>query len=172
MKRREENIDSRTVMVLLTKYSDWTSSFLYYISGRGYTHVSISLDGGHSYYSFNYKGFCMETIEKHRRRGVSKSISYEITVSQETYQRMYEQLSYFIEHKNELYYTRLGVVLCLLKIPFRWKNHFFCSQFVAHLLKDANEIPLSRPTMLYLPNHFRKELESSPFLKEMRYNVV
>lgn len=172
MQKKEKNAGNKAVVVLLTKYSDCISSFLYYIGGKGYTHVSISLDQGSSYYSFNYKGFCMETIEKHRRRGVSKSISYELAVSQETYQQMEEQLSYFIEHKKELSYTRLGLALCLLKIPFQWKNHFFCSQFVAHILKIAEEIPLRRPSALYLPNHFREELEHCPSLKEMKYNVV
>lgn len=90
MQKKEGNAGNKAVVVLLTKYSDCISSFLYYIGGRGYTHVSISLDQGHSYYSFNYKGFCTETIEKHRRRGVSKSISYELAVSQKTCSTYFE----------------------------------------------------------------------------------
>ena len=38
----------RQISVLLTKYSDWISTLVYYIGGRGFTHSSIALeeDGG------------------------------------------------------------------------------------------------------------------------------
>ncbi|WP_122642776.1 hypothetical protein [Luxibacter massiliensis] len=172
MGKKSKNGERNAVYILLTKYSDCISSFLYYIGGRGYTHASISLDGGKTYYSFNYRGFCTETLEKHRHRGVVKSVSYEINVSESDYERMREQLIYFIEHKEQFHYTRLGVAFCLLHIPFNWKNHFFCSQFVAYLLTVTEEITICRPAVLCLPNHFQRELEKSPFLKEIRYSVV
>ena len=50
----------RTITVLLTKYSDWISTFVYYIS-QGYTYASLSLDEDeNTYYSFNYCGFCVK----------------------------------------------------------------------------------------------------------------
>ena len=64
----------KEITILLTRYSDWISSFVYHVAGHGYTHASLSLGGG-IYYSFNYRGFCEETLEKHRRRGVEQSLS-------------------------------------------------------------------------------------------------
>ena len=34
----------RQICVLLTKYSDWLSAVVCHVSGRGFTHSSISLD--------------------------------------------------------------------------------------------------------------------------------
>lgn len=161
----------RKVVILLTRYSDGLSSFLRCVTGKEYTHASISLENG-VFYSFNYRGFCEETMEKHRRRGVSKSILFEFSVSEETYERIQRKLTYFIMHREELRYTRLGVFLCLLHIPFRWEKHFFCSQFVALMLEGSLEFPLCRAAALYLPGHFMEELGKSPFLRSVNYNVV
>lgn len=35
----------KQICILLTKYSDWISSLVYYIGGQGYTHSSIALGG-------------------------------------------------------------------------------------------------------------------------------
>ena len=79
----------KQICILLTKYSDWISSLVYYIGGQGYTHSSIALgDQPTQFYSFNYRGFCVETLEKHRHRGVKKSLSYQLSVSEETYEEM------------------------------------------------------------------------------------
>lgn len=164
----------KTISVLLTKYSDCISTFIYYISGREYTHVSIALEGAgnDSYYSFNYKGFCEETIKKHREKGVCKSVQYKFEVSEEDYKKMERRLHFFIRHRSIFAYSRLGVLLCLLHIPFCRKHHYFCSQFVAELLKNTEEIRLRKPSSLYLPNDLRQELESSPCLMSVNYNVI
>ena len=63
----------KTISILLTKYSDLVSTFIYSITGRGYTHVSLALGGTETeFYSFNYHGFCVETRERHRKHGVKK----------------------------------------------------------------------------------------------------
>lgn len=51
----------KKVTVLLTRYYSTFSNFVYWISGRGYTHASIALnDENDCYYSFNFKGFRRE----------------------------------------------------------------------------------------------------------------
>ena len=173
MEEKTRNHSEKTIKILLTTYSDFISALLYVTGGRGYTHASISVDEKEPcYYSFNYKGFCMETLEKHRHRGVSKSMVYELTVSSEAYEKIKSRLNFFIDHKKEFQYTRLGVLCCLCHIPFFWKNHYFCSQFVAELLNCPEEISLEKQPVLYLPNHFRRELEHCPRLSKICYNVV
>lgn len=163
----------KTVNVLLTRYSDFFSNLLYLVSGFGYTHASIGFgEDNEKCYSFNYKGFCVETLEKHRRRGVTKSICYQLQISEDAYQTLIEKVKQFKAHHADLHYTRIGVVLCFFRIPFTWKKHYFCSQFVAELLEQSGALLLDKKPSLYLPNHFCRELSRSRQLKAIQYNVV
>ena len=45
-----EEINMRQICVLLTKYSDWISTLVYHIGGRGFTHSSIALEEDESTY--------------------------------------------------------------------------------------------------------------------------
>ena len=69
------------VSILLTQYSDLFSRLVYYLTGRGYTHASISLGEDAPYYSFNFHGFCRETLERHRRRGPRRSVALRLEIS-------------------------------------------------------------------------------------------
>lgn len=163
----------QTVTVLLTKYSDWISWIIYHIGGRGYTHASISLkENSDCFYSFNYRGFCIETLAKHKRRGVKKSLCYELQISEKSYEEMQKRIRDFEERRADFHYTRLGLLFAVLKIPMQWKNHYICSQFVAELLNDTGAVPLKKKTSTYLPNCFCKELEQYTGLKAILYNVI
>ncbi len=163
----------RQISVLLTKYSDWISTLVYHIGGRGYTHSSIALEEDqNTYYSFNYKGFAVETVEKHRRRGVNHSLSVQLLVSDEAYFRIRERLFNMRENRSEYSYTKLGLLFCVLHLPFNWKNHYFCSQFVAELLRDSDALPLKRCPCFYLPNHFAAELPALPSCHKVLCNVI
>lgn len=163
----------KKITILLTKYSDWISTVVYHIAGHGYTHASLSLEEDSDiYYSFNYRGFCIETVEKHRHRGVKKSLSYQLEVSDQAYENMKTALAKFQRNRDSLSYTRLGVLFCILRIPFRWNRHYFCSQFVAELLLRSGALNLRWPPTLYLPNHFCRELSTSGQLLKIQYNPV
>lgn len=113
----------RQIYVLLTKYSDWLSAVVCHVSGRGFTHSSISLDEDpDTYYSFNFRGFAVETAEKHRRRGVRNSRCIQLQVSDAAYTRLRMRLLDMLAHRAEYHYTRLGVLFCILRLPFRWKG--------------------------------------------------
>ncbi|WP_417051478.1 hypothetical protein [Dysosmobacter welbionis] len=163
----------RQISVLLTKYSDWISTLVYYIGGRGFTHSSIALEEDETtYYSFNYRGFAVETVEKHHRRGVKKSRCIRLRVSEEAYCRIRERIQNMAEHHTEYRYTRLGLLFCILRLPFHWKRHYFCSQFVAELLKESGAVPLKHRPGFYLPNQFAAELPGLPACQEVLCNVV
>ena len=163
----------KTITVVLTKYSDFLSSFICFFSGGGYTHVSLALDdAANSMYSFNYRGFCIETPEKHRRRGVTKSICYQLQIPEDAHDGLMRHIQYFIEHREEFSYTKLGVILCFLRVPFTWKGHYFCSQFVAEALALAGAVKLKMKPSLYLPNHLENELAYSPQRRWIDYHLV
>ena len=149
----------KKITILLTKYSDFISSFVYHVAGRGYTHASLGLEEEPGvYYSFNYKGFCVETPEKHRRRGVEHSLGCELEISDEAYEALKARIAQFESRREALRYTRVGVFFCLLRLPFRWRDHYFCSQFVAELLQLSGAAALKKRAELYLPNQLYSEL--------------
>jgi len=164
----------KKVSILLTKYLDPLSSLVYYVTGRGYTHISLGLEEEEAdrYYSFNFKGFCVETIEKHRRRGVDKSIYYQIEITDESYQILKETIQQFEENREVYRYTKAGVLFAMLHMPFQRNNYYFCSQFVAELLIVSGAMALRKSANLYLPNHLSVELERFCGLRQVIPNVV
>lgn len=163
----------KSITIVLTKYTDLLSDFLYLMSGGGYTHVSLSLDdAAETMYSFNFKGFCIENLEKHRRRGVTKSLCYRLQVSDAAYEKLSEYVQGFIDNREDYRYTKMGVILCFLRIPIKWKDHYFCSQFVAEALSRTGAIKLRMRPSLYLPNHLSRELANSWQVQQIQLNPV
>ena len=163
----------KNIKVVLTKYSDLTANVLYLLTGFGYTHVSLALDGDDAeMYSFNYKGFCVETAAKHRRRGVRQSKCYHLKISDRAHDRLKKRVEHFIAHREEYSYTKFGVVCCVLGIPFRRNKRYFCSQFVAEMLSQTGAIRLRKKPSLYLPNHFCRELAQCAQLLRIQYNPI
>ena len=63
--------------------------------------------------------------------------------------------------RGDYHYNYVGVALCLLHLPFRWRNRYFCSQFVAELLSASGAVSMRKAPSLYLPNHFPAELDGA-----------
>lgn len=156
--------EKKKVFVLLTRGHTRFSNFLYWISGRGYTHASISIDEtGECFYSFNFSGFCEEHPFSGKKRK-RESVCYQFEISKQEYCKIEEWLTEFIRKKGEYRYSRLGVALCIMKIPNKRKKAYFCSQFVAELLNLMESFKLRKRPSLYLPNQFVRELACHPAL--------
>ncbi|MBQ8556092.1 MAG: hypothetical protein IJ438_09515 [Clostridia bacterium] len=163
----------RTISVVLTKYTDWFSKLFWFINGGGYTHASLALDyQAETMYSFNFKGFCRETMARHRRRGVRESVSYTLAIPDAAYDSLVWRIRKFERRRRQYRYTKLGVLMCLLRIPFVQRNRYFCSQFVAEALSSSGALRLRKHPALYLPNHFMQELAHCAQLTRIRYNPV
>ena len=163
----------KTVNILLTKHSDWMSMLVYYLTGRGYTHAALSLQEDEDcYYSFSWKGFALESPEKYRRRGVEHSICFQIEIPDCAYHNVKTEIIRFQQTSVQWKYTKIGVVFALLRIPFRWEKHFFCSQFVAYILQSSNALSLRKNENLYLPNHFVAELSQYNGLVQIAHNII
>lgn len=148
----------KNLYILLTKTTHWTSEMVYFLCNGGYTHASLALEEDPDlYYTFNFRGFATETIEKHRRKGVNHSRRYTIRVSEESYTEIREMLASVEANRDNYAYTKLGLICCFLHIPFRWKRHYFCSQFVAELLARSGSLPLGKSALL--PNHLMEAIE-------------
>jgi len=170
----EENSTMKTVTILLTKYSDLFGSFISVISGNGYSHASISIDGEEEiFYSFSYNGFVIEKpkkrVPKTRKPG---SICIRMQVPESTYSIIQEEVDQFLMNRERYAYSRLGVVLCLLHIPHKFKNQYFCSQFVAEILSHAGAVELKKKESLYLPNQLIDGVECLFSQKQIAYNEI
>lgn len=95
----------KVITLLFTRYYDIFSNIIYCMSGgKGYTHVSISLDNQcEYYYSFNIKGFRKEYHGKNKKRKKENSIKVSMEISEEQYIKMNKMLTEFQTNKDNLY---------------------------------------------------------------------
>lgn len=164
-----ETKNAHIVSVLFTRYHSTFSNFVYWIRGRGYTHASIALDDRNEcFYSFNFRGFCKEDVEKIKKRS-TKSVCFYIEVSDECYKKMKERLEHFQQNKEQYEYCRIGIFLCVLHIAFKFKNQYFCSQFVAEMLEMVDTLSLSKKAELYFPNDLSLALDRQMPVKNISY---
>jgi len=167
-----ETPEIHTISILFTRYTDFVSRLLYLVSGRSYTHVSLSLDTDDTYfYGFNTKGFRKEYQKKHKNR-TKENICYRIDISDKSYKKLKKILEEFEKRKQKLSYNWIGIFLCIIGIPFVMKNKFFCSQFIAWALLTAGVIVWKKNYSRYLPSHIKKELDSTEIVKEKIINAV
>lgn len=158
---KENGMKNKKVFVLLTRFPDNGSKVIEAMTGFFYTHASIGLsEDMNTFYSFVAKGFIVEKITKYIRpdRIPFPCQLYEIEVSDKIYKSIRKLLNSYDEYRNNLHYTRLGLVMCLLRIPYKRKDHYICSQFVAEVLENAQVAKLKKDSTLYRPSDLSKLL--------------
>ncbi len=162
---------SYTISVLMTKHRGALSRAIYLFTGLGYTHASVSLDEEDVYYSFNKKGFRKERPKLYKE-SITKSICYKISVSKHEYEKMMETINDFQSKRPDLKYSKLGVVLCCMGISHKFKGQYFCSQFVAELLENADVITLKRSPSVYSPKKLNALIRGHINLLEVVSNPI
>lgn len=149
----------KKLYILLIRFPDRGSQWIEALTGCRYAHAAIGLDEDlNKFYSFKAKGFITEEITRYLRpdREPFDCQLYELQVSEKKYVHVKHLLQLFKMRREELHYTRLGVVLGLLRIPYRRRYHYFCSQFVADILYYSEAAELKKSSALYLPGDLRK----------------
>lgn len=151
--KRQEH-PHRKITILLTRFPDNGSRFISLLTGFYYTHASIGLpEEPDTYYSFVRKGFIVEKASRYIRPNWDPLPCqlYELPVSEETYHHIKHMLHSFAERKPFLQYSNLGVFLSLCKIRHKRENQYFCSQFIAEVLKESRAIHLKKDPSLCMP---------------------
>ena len=153
-------MERKKIYILLTQFPGWNAHAIRLWTRFPYTHASVGLEEDlNTFYSFVYKGFIVESIARYNKPGRKPMpcALYALEVSSETYQTARQILLSFQQNRENLHYSRLGVVIgLLLRLPFRRKNHYFCSQFVADVLKHCQALRLEKDSTLYLPKDFSR----------------
>lgn len=149
----------KKIYILLTRFPDRGSKVLEFLTGCHYCHASIGLgeDLNH-FYSFQRKGFIIEEITRYLKpnRDPFACQLYQLDVTDKIYSKVKGLLEHFAARKNQMHYSNLGVVLSLMRIPYKRRHHYFCSQFVAEVLLRSQAAKLKKSTTLYLPGDLRK----------------
>ena len=158
-------MSQRKIFVLLTQFPGFEAKALRIYTRCDYTHVSIGLEEDmNTFYSFVMKGFIVEDIMRYNKPGRKPFPCelYSLDVSEETYQRVRSYLKTYVQKRETLRYTKVGLALSLAGIPWRIKNGYICSYFVAEVLHRCTEIRLKKHSTLCMPKDFSR---SHHFLK-------
>lgn len=150
----------KKVTILLTKYTDFWGRFARGITGKGFSHASISLDENEEiFYSFNAKGFAIEKPKKYwPKKKLPGSMYIRISVPQHFYESLENTIHEIQNEKHKYTFSKLGLFLCYLGIPHKLENQYFCSQFVADVLSRSGIAKLKKSNSLYVPNNFINDI--------------
>jgi hypothetical protein len=81
---------------------------------------------------------------------------YSIDVSGEVFDNSYDFVMEMYSRRREYKYNYLGLILCGIGIAKTRKNKYFCSEFVAHTLKEMGVADVKKPPSLFRPVDFQK----------------
>ncbi|MFD1850787.1 hypothetical protein [Oceanobacillus bengalensis] len=152
----------KKVYILLTDTGSLLTKLIKLYTKKAYNHASISFDSELSeVYSFGRKkinnpfngGFVKEDVTNGLFKQADCAI-YSFTVTAEEMGRMRRYVMGMEENKESYRYNFLGLFGFLLNKPIKRKNAFFCSEFVASVLKESNRIHFEKSTALIAPNDF------------------
>ena len=153
------------VYIVISQTGTLLSRFLKLVTKAEYNHASISLvpDLG-IMYSFGRKnpynpfraGFVTESARfgTFKRFSKTRIVVLDITVSEEQYLAISRRIRTMISLKQHYRYNYLGLWLAGLRICYRKKRCFYCSEFVKDLLEKQDIHGVSQLDAIVQPIHF------------------
>ena len=151
---------TKTIYILLTQFPGSYSRVIRLWTRFPYTHASLGLEEDlNTFYSFVWKGFIVESVRRYNKPGRKPfpCALYALDVPEDTYLAVKELIEGFHNNRANLRYSRLGVVIGLvLRLPFRKKDHYFCSQFVAEVLTRCRCLRMKKHSTVCFPKDFSR----------------
>lgn len=156
---------SKRIFVILTQTGTMPAKIIKLITKAPYNHTSITSDEELlDLYSFCRKhkmtplpaGFVNEwEIGVFDMFNIIPCEVYQFDVTKEQFEKYQEIISHF-KSESQLYsYNVLGLFALAFGIPVHRKNHFICSQFVAHILTECKIANFYKDLCLVKPDDFR-----------------
>lgn len=154
----------KKIYILLTDTGTLFTNLIKLYTKKPYNHASISFDSELSeVYSFGRKtarnpficGFVKEDVDKGLFKEANCAV-YALTVNEVQLQKMNGYIKEIEAQKGEYRYNLMGLLGFLFNKPIKRKKAFFCSQFVATVLKECNIIDFGKSPSLVAPNDLRK----------------
>ncbi|WP_062107439.1 hypothetical protein [Bacillus niameyensis] len=183
---------NKKIYILLTDTGTLLTRMIRLYTRKTYNHASISFDQKLSeVYSFGrireenpfIGGFVRENIQNNMFRQANCRI-YCCTVSETKIRKMKTYIQKIELEKQRYNYNLLGLFAVMFDMPIKREYAFFCSQFVASVLKEGEVTHFNKPISLITPydlikmenlelvyegklGHFRENmdaLESKPYV--------
>ncbi|MEI5906773.1 hypothetical protein WAK64_06840 [Bacillus spongiae] len=156
----------KKVYILLTDTGTLFTKSIKKYTKAPYNHASIAFDYELlELYSFGRKqpdnplngGFVKEDIFKgtYSYYPNTTCVVYELTVSERQVEKMKRILNVFIKNRRKWSYNLLGVLGITLKEPVEISTSYFCSQFVAEILRRSGIQLWDKIPALVTPDDFR-----------------
>jgi inositol transport system substrate-binding protein len=157
----------KSVYLLLTRTNTVSARIIRKLTRNFYSHVSISLDEGcNSFYSFARRNYYLPFIAGLITEDVESGIFgkyadtvctlYELKTDDETYDKINEKITEMMMDYDRYRFNIIGLFACYFGISYKRRHHFFCSQFVACLLRDTEAVELPKDANLIKPVDFCK----------------
>jgi hypothetical protein len=155
------------VYILLTDTGTLFTKSIKKYTKAPYNHASIAFDAElKDMYSFGRKnpnnpingGFVKEDIftGTYSKYPETTCVIYQLEVTERDIQKMKRLLNFFIKNQRKFLYNLLGVVGVSLNEPVEFSNSYFCSQFVAEILKRSGIKLWDKLPALVTPEDFRR----------------
>lgn len=159
--------ERRSVYILISKTSTMPSYFIKKWTKEPYAHTSLALDIElREMYSFARKGmhnpfncgFISENIETgiFGRDVKTRCVVFELPVTKTQHEKIIEELGKFKAYPEKYKYNYKGIFGIIRNKAVEREYNYFCSQFVATVLKRAGLDILQKEPGLARPEDFRK----------------
>ena len=163
-------VNNKKIYIVLSFTGTLFATFIRIVTGKKYSHSSIALDRDlDEMYSFGrlnpYNPFIGGFVHEGIYRGTFNRFKrttakiLEIDVTEEDYNKLIDEINSFKETKSKWRYNYLGIVIYPFKKAIHFKNRFYCSEFVKHML-DLTTLDTKLPEVVK-PHDFANIEESN-----------
>lgn len=154
------NTETKKIYILLTSFPDAGSKMVGLMTRSIFTHASIGLgEDMNTYYSFVWKkGFFVEKVTRYIKPNVKpyRCELYEFEVTAEQYDVIKNIVLEFEATKNKYSFARWELVFGLMRMPIIRRNRYYCSQFIAEVLKKSEVLKSKKNSARFFPKDFGK----------------
>ena len=165
MDDEDVGVTDKKVYILLTDTGTLFTRVIRLYTKANYNHVCIGFDRSlEILYSFGRKkpsnpfiaGFVNESI----RQGIYEIFSetscslYCFEVNRKTYNRIKRNIRKFEKERDKYSYNLIGLLGVMYSIPIQRRYSYFCSQFVATVLKNSGIDFFNKSPALVAPHDF------------------
>lgn len=172
----KEELLQKDLYIVLSSSSSVPAKLIKAFTKNNLNHSSITLDTSlHAMYSFGrlkmYNAFYGGFVREDKDKGFYQKFTdtyiklYRLKVPEGTFEEVKSYLENAYINKKSFKYNFLGVVLAPFKIPIARENQYFCSEFVAMVIKRFKVREINRNIHLYRPYYF-EELSDIELLYE------
>ncbi len=155
----------KNIYILLSRSTTMLSTVIKLCTKENYTHSSVAFDEnletmcsfGRKYPKLPFPG---GLISEHLLKGYfvlhpkTPCMLLSLSVDDESYEKAKQQAEEMLKKRGDYHYNVLGLVYCKLGKYKKRETFYFCSEFVAEILKNIDTVDLPFEPGLMHPQNF------------------